>query len=118
MLQYTIKLDQSQLLHISSFSLHSLIVISESDKLVILKFIGKLDWISCINISLLQSSIVIVPFIQLFEKKSRLEKVRDNYFKAFELLKEEEKIVIVDGTKTPEEIAEKIWNEVKPLFEK
>ena len=55
---------------------------------------------------------------ELFEKKSRLEKVRDNYFKAFELLKEEEKIVIVDGTKTPEEIAEKIWSEVKPLFEK
>lgn len=54
---------------------------------------------------------------ELFEKKSRLEKVRNNYLKAFELLKDEEKVIIVDGTKTVEEIAEEIWKQVKPLFE-
>lgn len=53
---------------------------------------------------------------ELFEKKSRLEKVRNNYLKAFELLKNEEKVIIVDGTKTVEEIAEEIWKQVKPLF--
>ena len=55
---------------------------------------------------------------ELFEKKSRLEKVRNNYLKAFELLKDEEKVFMVDGTKTPEEIAEEIWKQVEPLFEK
>lgn len=54
---------------------------------------------------------------ELFEKKSRLEKVRNNYLKAFELLKDEEKVFIVDGTRTPEEIAEEIWKQVEPLFE-
>lgn len=52
---------------------------------------------------------------ELFEKKSRLEKVRENYFKAFELLKQEEKVVIVDGTKSVEEIAEEIWKQVKKI---
>ncbi len=53
---------------------------------------------------------------ELFEKESRLRKVRENYLKAFELMKEEEKILIVDGTKTPEEIAEVIWKEVEGLL--
>ena len=53
---------------------------------------------------------------ELFEKKSRLEKVRDNYFKAFEILKEEENVIIVNGNKTPEEISEEIWKTVQGLF--
>ena len=55
---------------------------------------------------------------ELFEKKSRLEKVRNNYLEAFELLKEEENVVIVDGTKSMEEIAEEIWQKTKYLFGK
>ena len=54
---------------------------------------------------------------ELFEKKSRLEKVRNNYLKAFELMKEEEKVLIVDGTKSVEEIAEEIWGQIKGMFE-
>ena len=50
---------------------------------------------------------------ELFEKKSRLEKVRENYLKSFELLKDEENVVIIDGTQTVEEIAEQIWEKVK-----
>lgn len=53
---------------------------------------------------------------ELFEKKSRLVKVRENYLKAFELLEEEEKYVIIDGNKTQEEIAEKVWDTVKGYF--
>ena len=53
---------------------------------------------------------------ELFEKKSRLEKVRDNYFKAFELLKEEENIIVIDGKKTPEEISKEIWMTVEGLL--
>ena len=55
---------------------------------------------------------------ELFEKRSTLDKVRNNYLTAFELLKEEEKVVIVDGTKSVEEISEEIWKQVKHLFEK
>lgn len=52
---------------------------------------------------------------ELFEKKSRLEKVRNNYLKAFELLKDEEQVLIVDGTKSVDEIAEEIWRQVKEI---
>jgi dTMP kinase len=54
---------------------------------------------------------------ELFEKKSRLEKVRDNYLKAFDLMKDEENIIIIDGTKPSRDIAELIWEQVKPLVE-
>lgn len=53
---------------------------------------------------------------ELFEKKSRLEKVRENYLKAFALLKEEENIIIADGKRTPEEIAEDIWSQLEGYF--
>ena len=53
---------------------------------------------------------------ELFEKKSRLVKVRENYLKAFELLQEEEKYVIIDGNQSQEEIAEKVWDTVKGYF--
>lgn len=52
---------------------------------------------------------------ELFEKKSRLEQVRKNYMKAFQLLEKEEKVVIIDGSQTPEEIAADVWKVVKAL---
>lgn len=54
---------------------------------------------------------------ELFEKKSRLVKVRENYMKAFQLLEEEEKVVIVDGNQPQEQIADEIWKIVKEYFE-
>ncbi len=53
---------------------------------------------------------------ELFEKKSRLVKVRENYLKAFELLKKEEKYVIIDGNQSQEKIAEIVWDSVKEYF--
>lgn len=53
---------------------------------------------------------------ELFEKESRLSKVRENYLKAFELMKVEEKVLIVDGTKTPQEIGNIIWQAVEPML--
>ena len=47
-----------------------------------------------------------------------MEKVRANYLKAFDLLGGEENILIVDGTKSVEEIAEEIWKHVEPILEK
>ena len=53
---------------------------------------------------------------ELFEKKSRLIKVREKYLEAFENLKDEENIVIIDGDRSQEEIAEEIWDKVKNYF--
>lgn len=49
---------------------------------------------------------------ELFEKKSRLEKVRKNYFDMFEIVKDEN-IVIIDGNQPPEVMAEEIWDKIK-----
>ncbi len=53
---------------------------------------------------------------ELFEKKSRLVKVRENYLKAFELLQKEENYVIIDGNQSQEKIAEIVWDTVKGYF--
>ena len=54
---------------------------------------------------------------ELFEKKSRLEQVREKYLEAFEKLKDEEYVVVIDGHQTPEQIAEEVWNAVQPFFQ-
>lgn len=53
---------------------------------------------------------------ELFEKKSRLVKVRENYLKAFELLKKDESYVIIDGNQSKDKIAEMVWDTVKGYF--
>lgn len=53
---------------------------------------------------------------ELFEKKSRLIKVREKYQEAFERMKDSENIIIVDGNRPPEEIANEIWEKVKVYF--
>lgn len=53
---------------------------------------------------------------ELFEKKSRLIRVRDNYMKAFKMLEDEEEYIIIDGNRRPEEIAEDIWKVVSKYF--
>lgn len=50
---------------------------------------------------------------ELFEKKSYLEQVRENYKKAFRLLEQEENVVIIDGSRSPEEIGEEVWETVR-----
>ena len=53
---------------------------------------------------------------ELFEKKSRLIKVRENYLAAFEKLKKEEKVIIVDGSRDPQVIGDEIWEKIKNEF--
>lgn len=55
--------------------------------------------------------------VELFEKKSRLEKTRAAYMEAFERLKDEENVVVIDGTKSPDEIEKEIWAAVLPYVE-
>ncbi len=47
--------------------------------------------------------------IEMYETLENLNKVRAQYFKAFELLKEQENVIIIDGNRSPEIIAEDIW---------
>jgi len=54
--------------------------------------------------------------LELFEKKSRLIKVRENYLYAFELLKDTENVIKIDGNQRPEKIASDIWENLKTIF--
>ncbi len=55
--------------------------------------------------------------MELFETKTSLEKVREKYFEAFEKLKDQETIVIINGNSTVEQIATDIWTEVEKRME-
>lgn len=50
---------------------------------------------------------------ELFEKKSRLVQVRENYVRAFERLAAEETVVRIDGEQSPEKIANDVWDVVR-----
>lgn len=50
---------------------------------------------------------------ELFEKKSRLVKVREKYFEAIEKLKDKENIIIIDGNQSVENISRDIWQQVE-----
>lgn len=54
--------------------------------------------------------------VELFEKKSRLERTREGYMEAFERLKDEENIFIIDGKQTVEAIAEQVWKAVENMI--
>lgn len=50
---------------------------------------------------------------ELFEKKPFLIKVREKYFEAFERLKEDEQVIVVDGNRSVQEIAGDIWEKTQ-----
>lgn len=53
---------------------------------------------------------------ELFETKERLTLVREKYFEAFERLKGEENVLIVDGGQEEPALAAEIWEKVRPYF--
>ena len=53
---------------------------------------------------------------ELYERKSRLTLVRQNYLEAFRRFEDSERVVIVDGTGSPAEVAGQIWDQVKGYF--
>ena len=53
---------------------------------------------------------------ELFEKTDRLSKTRERYFEAFDKMKDVEKILIVDGSRESDEIADEIWEKTKDLY--
>lgn len=50
---------------------------------------------------------------ELYEKEERLLAVRKNYFKAFELTKETERVAVIDANAEPEVVADRVWEAVK-----
>lgn len=54
---------------------------------------------------------------ELFEKKSKLARIRENYLEAFDKLKDSETVIIIDGTQSPQQIADEIWENVKGYFQ-
>ncbi|MDO5702011.1 MAG: dTMP kinase [Lachnospiraceae bacterium] len=55
---------------------------------------------------------------ELFERADRLKSTRERYFEAFEKLKDSERVMVVDGYREAEVIAEEIWERTKGLFAK
>jgi len=53
---------------------------------------------------------------EMYETIDIMKKVRANYFQAFDVLKDLEKIVIVDGNNTMEKVEDAILHEVKKMF--
>ncbi len=46
---------------------------------------------------------------ELFEKEERLRRVRENYFRAFEKLKDEEAVLVIDASGSVGEVERRIW---------
>lgn len=53
---------------------------------------------------------------EIFDQEDRLRKTRELYFRAFERLKDVERVAVVDGTGAPDEVAARIWAAVSPCF--
>lgn len=56
------------------------------------------------------------PSTELYETLDNLKKVREQYFKAFDLLRDRENVLIVDGNRTEETIAGEIFSKVSGLI--
>ncbi len=55
---------------------------------------------------------------ELFERTDRLVETRTRYFEAFEKLKDEENILIVEGNREVDDIAAEIWEKTRHLYVK
>jgi len=54
---------------------------------------------------------------EMYEKLDIMKNVRKNYFKAFDVLKDLEKIAVIDGNCAMEKVEEKIWNKVLTVLD-
>ena len=53
---------------------------------------------------------------ELFETKERLTRTREQYFRAFEALKDEERVIVLPGDKGVEELSRDIFGAVRPFL--
>ena len=54
---------------------------------------------------------------ELYETMEQLTAIRKRFFDIFELVKEKENVIIVNGDLSPEQVAEEIWSKVQYYFE-
>lgn len=54
--------------------------------------------------------------LEIYEKIDIMKAVRVNYFTAFEKLKDRERVIVIDGSGTPDEVAHRIWEQTAPLI--
>jgi dTMP kinase len=52
----------------------------------------------------------------MYEKIDILKRVRENYFLAFERLKDQEKVIIINGNESPARVEENIWKQIQQLL--
>ncbi len=52
---------------------------------------------------------------ELFEEKTRLIRVREKYLESFERFKDTERVVRIDGNRSPKEVAQDIWKAVQQI---
>ncbi len=55
--------------------------------------------------------------LEMYEKIDIMKKVRKNYFKAFDILSDIEKIAVINGNNTSQIVENEIWNKAKNIFE-
>lgn len=53
---------------------------------------------------------------EIFDQEDRLRRTRELYFEAFERLKDVERVAVVDGSGTQEQVAQRVWAAVSPYF--
>ena len=53
---------------------------------------------------------------ELFETRERLLRTREQYFRAFDLEKAREHVLIIPGDREPEAVARSIWDSVRTFF--
>jgi dTMP kinase len=51
-------------------------------------------------------------FLDLYETKDRLTQVRSNYYKAIDAVKAKENVIILDATKSEEQLFQQIWRHI------
>jgi len=54
--------------------------------------------------------------LELYENLENMKRVRDKYFEAFDVLSDKEHIVIIDGDRPAQEVADAIWTHVEGLL--
>jgi dTMP kinase len=52
----------------------------------------------------------------MYEKIDILKRVRENYFLAFERLRDQEKVIIIDGNASLDRVEENIWKQIQQLL--
>ncbi len=54
--------------------------------------------------------------LDIYEKIDIMKQVRSNYFKAFERLKDQENVMVIDGNDTPGNVEAAVWDQIRRVI--